>query len=239
MQVRWFEQSQADVPEDQRWLSGWERLHVERLRIPKRRSDWLLGRWTAKRALAETLGWISVPDTLSRIEVWPAVSGAPQPFVDGVPVALAISLTHAGGRAACAIGPPDVAVGCDLEVVEPRSDAFVADYFTPDEQAALRQAPDRRRTELVTAIWSAKESALKAMQVGLRFDTRSLAIAFDDHLETPQNGIQVTTPYSSDDIDWHVFSVRCEAGPVRYGWWFSQGALVRTLVCAPVTAGKS
>jgi 4'-phosphopantetheinyl transferase len=239
MQVRWFEQSQAEVPAHQRWLSAWETLHVERLRIPKRRSDWLLGRWTAKRALAESLGWISVPETLSRIEVWPALSGAPQPFVDGSPPSLSMSLSHAGGRAACAVGPVDVAVGCDLEVVEPRSDAFVADYFTGEEQAALREISDDQRTERITAIWSAKESALKAMQVGLRVDTRSLAIVFNGQCETPQNGIQVTMPYSRDDTDWHVFSVRREDSPFRYGCWFSLGTLVRTLVCLPAGACKS
>ncbi len=233
MQVSWYEQSQAEVPEDQRWLSTWERMHVERLRIPKRRSDWLLGRWTAKRALAETLGWISVPERLVRIEVWPAVSGAPQPFVDGSPAAFAISLSHAGAHAACAVGPADAALGCDLEVVEPRSNAFIADYFTAEEQTSLQQVPEDGRAELIAAIWSAKESALKAMHVGLRVDTRSVAVAFDDQLQFAKNIIQVTAPYSREDIQWHIFSVHYEGSLLRFGYWFSQGALVRTLVCLP------
>jgi len=33
-----------------------------------------------------------------------------------------------------------VEIGCDLEVVEPRSDAFVADYFTSEEQALIARA---------------------------------------------------------------------------------------------------
>ena len=71
-------------------------------------------------------------------------------------------------------------LGCDLEIVEPRSDAFVADYFTAEEQEVVRQACPADRFALIALIWSAKESALKALQSGLRIDTRSLSVALDD-----------------------------------------------------------
>ena len=50
-----------------------------------------------------------------------------------------ISLSHRSGAAICAVAPAGVDLGCDLEVIEPRSEAFVADYFTVDEQALVAQ----------------------------------------------------------------------------------------------------
>ena len=65
-----------------------------------------------------------------------------------------------------------MALGCDLEVIEPRSEEFVADYFTTEEQKMVSQAPIADRSKLLALLWSAKESALKALREGLRFDTR-------------------------------------------------------------------
>ena len=52
MDVRRLKQIQADVPEDNDWLSADERARLNQMRIPKCGADWRLGRWTAKRALA-------------------------------------------------------------------------------------------------------------------------------------------------------------------------------------------
>ena len=76
-------------------------------------------------------------------------------------------------RAFCALtfgeGRP---LGCDLEVIEPRSPGFVADYFTADERALMAAAPDEQHPTLANAIWSGKEAALKAIRRGLAEDTR-------------------------------------------------------------------
>ena len=71
-----------------------------------------------------------------------------------------------------------MALGCDLELVEPRSDRFVADYLTAaEQQLVLGAGPER---DLVAnLIWSAKESALKVLRVGLRRDTRSVEVTLD------------------------------------------------------------
>ena len=55
MNVYWLEQSDGDVPVGDGWLSAGERATLDRLRIPKRRADWRLGRWTAKCAAAAYL----------------------------------------------------------------------------------------------------------------------------------------------------------------------------------------
>ena len=172
--VFWLERTEADVPGDTDWLSASEAARANGMRFAKRRADWLLGRWTAKCAVAAYWKTPATDRMLASIEIRPAVSGAPEVFVAGEAAAVAISLSHRAGRAICAVASPGTALGCDLESVEPRSEAFVSDYFTAEEQTLVARAAPADRPRLATLLWSAKESALKALGVGLRLDTRSL-----------------------------------------------------------------
>ena len=108
------------------WLGKRERRALARFRVAPRRADWLLGRWTAKEAIA---AWLSVSS--DRIEVLAAPDGAPEAFLDGEPAPLSVSLSHRGGSAIAVVADAPTVVGCDLEVVEHRSDAFVRNGWAP------------------------------------------------------------------------------------------------------------
>ena len=166
MRVNWYEQSQYDVRPGSDWLSEWEESHLQSLRIPKRRADWLLGRWTAKHAVADYLRLPASPSALTTVEIRPHKNGAPEVFVRGLLAEVAISLSHRSGLGACAVAERAVKFGCDLEVVEPHSDEFVADYFTSEEQREVEMTPIAERFRAIALIWSAKESVLKALRVG-------------------------------------------------------------------------
>jgi len=228
MDTYWLEQTEADLPAHDDWLSPNEAALLGRMRFAKRRGDWRLGRWTAKRAAAAYLELPSEPQALQEIEVRPAPSGAPELYVSNRPAALTISLSHRTGVAACAIAMDDVALGCDLELVEPRAAAFVADYFTGEEQTLIASEPDEDRVRLVTLLWSAKESALKALREGLRVDTRSLAVTLPDHGPAP-----AALRQCSGVEAWRPLQVCYREGEIFQGWWQSTGQLVRTLVAAP------
>jgi len=222
MSVYWLEQVEADASAGNEWLSPVETRCLEAMRFPRRRADWRLGRWTAKRALAVYLDLPSDPPDLADVEIRPAPSGAPEAFLSGKPAPVTISLSHRGGMAACAVAPAGTALGCDLEVVEPRSNAFIADYFTTEEQALIARAPADDRFRLAALLWSAKESALKALCAGLRLDTRCVAIdAFDG-------------PERDSGLDsWHPLLARHTGGNTFHGWWNRTGDVLRTLVSAP------
>lgn len=173
IRVGWFEQIETDLPPDEAWLRETEAARLAAYRFAKRRSDWRLGRWTAKQAVAAYHGWTPTDEVLAGVEIRTAPSGAPQ--VGG----LSISLSHRAGRAICALAESPLALGCDLEMIEPRGDEFISDYFTSDEQILVWSAPAAVRPWLVTLIWSAKESALKALGGGLRADTRSVSVHLD------------------------------------------------------------
>ncbi len=135
--LAWLASEAAELPGDEDWLSPGERAVLAGLNYEKRRSDWLLGRWTAKRALSACLE--ARPD---RIEVIAADDGVPEPFLDGAPAQAALSISHRGGRALALVGPPELSLGCDLEYVEPRSGAFLREWLSESERSLAGQDPD-------------------------------------------------------------------------------------------------
>ena len=205
MTVAWLEQTAAEVPEVDSWLSRAEQEHLGGLRFDKRRGDWRLGRWTAKLAVTKTL---AVPDFAS-IEIRPSPAGAPQVFVTGRPAPAAISISHRNGIAMCAVSPPGAWLGCDIEAVEPRSAEFAAQYFTEAEQSSADN------WTIMAVHWSAKESALKALGIGLGIDMRRLSVQV-----SAGNG-------------WAPLAVRYAHLRTLHGWWSESGGLVRTVVAAP------
>ena len=105
-------------------------------------------------------------------------------------------------------------LGCDLEIVEPRSDAFIADYFTAEEQALIERTSAADRSLLLALLWSAKESALKALRAGLRLDTRSVIVR------------PVAAPLHGDGRAQDLLSAPVSYGPKagnRYRWFMRVG----------------
>lgn len=168
-EVYWLKQTQADVPSDDAWLTLDERARLSCMQIPKRRNDWRLGRWTAKSAVAAYFHWPF--ERMSDIEILAVPSGAPKVVIRDLMTPPNISITHRGTMGMCALGPPAIALGCDLELLEPRTEAFINDYFTPGERAVLHQFSVADHPLIANLFWSAKESALKAFGEGLRVDT--------------------------------------------------------------------
>ena len=226
MKVHWLEQTEADLPANLDWLSAGEAACLDALRVPKRRRDWQLGRWTAKRALSAYLSIPGNAQSLSDIEIRQAPSGVPEAFVGGQPAPLSMSLSHSNGTALCTLAPFGAALGCDLELIEARSDAFVADYFTAEEQASVTQAYGAERFRLVTLLWSAKESALKALHEGLRRDTRSVTVLLESAVTS------IAEEASSARPMWHGLTCHVD-GVVFHGWWQQRANLLLTLVAAP------
>jgi 4'-phosphopantetheinyl transferase len=214
----WLVASERQVPATNGWLSASERAVLAGLRFEARRRDWRLGRWVAKCALAEILG------ATAPVEVRAATDGAPEAVLDGEPAPVGISISHRAGLAACLVFGPAVAAGCDLELVEPRTAALASDYFTLAEQAWLTRADPAGRDLAVALVWSAKESALKALRQGLRLDTRD---------------VEVTPDLDAAEVaGWRAFTVRY--GRRRFdGHWRLLGSYLLTVVADPGAFGPA
>jgi 4'-phosphopantetheinyl transferase len=217
--VYWLEQTEDNVPAENDWLGPSEVCRMNELRFAKRRADWRLGRWTAKRALAFCLGLPWDPRFLAKIEIRAASSGAPEVLVRDQQTVVSVSLSHRSRRAVCVVARSVVALGCDVEEVEPRSEAFVADYFAAEEQELIAQSREAERSLAVALLWSAKESALKALHEGLRLDTRSVVVK-PGEMSSPLCG-------------WHSLEVQHTDGQIFSGWWRRADQFLWTIVAAP------
>lgn len=217
--MHWLAVGEHSVPDGATWLAPAEAQAAALMRFTKRRSEYRLRRLAGKRAVAAVLHRPVNPVSLAGIEVLNRPSGAPYVLVDGQQGELDLSLTDRAGWAVCLVGPEGEfagPVGVDLEVVEPRSPAFVDDYFTAYERdyIAGRGAAGSPGWDLAAnLLWSAKESALKVAEQGLRADTRSVEVTVGDYLRPD---------------GWAALVVHAE-GETYGGWWRREGRYVVTI----------
>ncbi len=170
----WLAGGEHDLPSGGAWLTSDEATRASGMPFTKRRTEYLLRRWVCKAAVAAVVGLPDDPLSLARIGVTNRPGGVPTVLVDGVETGLDVSLSDRAGWAVCLVGESVGRVGCDLEIVEPRSPRFMADFLTAAEQEYVAAQTAAERDVASNVIWSAKESALKVLQTGLRRDTRSI-----------------------------------------------------------------
>ena len=187
-------QDRHQLRPDLDWLTQGERARLDGFRFEKRRRDWLLGRWAAKIALLGITG-LSQRD-INRFEISSEPDGAPLPMLDGRRCRVQLSLSHSNDRAFATVSHGTKALGCDIELVEPRSAEFVDTYFTASERDYVERVEPGSRDSLVTLIWSAKESTLKALHTGLQVDTRSVEVHDDG--DSADGGWRVARTISAD-----------------------------------------
>lgn len=137
-------------------LSLQEHAYYQTLRFPKRRMEWLGGRFALKRLAARALGLADI----KQLEVLPQESGKPKLLAGGQPAPLAYSITHSHGFAVAAVSADEKFIGIDLEKIEHRITAWKNDFFHPSELTADGD-------EFLTALWTQKEALVKLLGTGL------------------------------------------------------------------------
>ena len=212
--ARWMTRTEHELPPHLAWLTDREARRLQELRFTKRRTEYLLRRWVGKHAVAAAAGLPTEDSALARIEVWNHATGAPYVLLDGDPVGLEVSLSDRAGWAVCLVSNGSGSLGCDLEIVEPRTAGFVEDFLTRAEQEYVGGHHDP--AEAANLLWSAKESALKVLGTGLRRDTRSVEVT----VGAPEPG------------GWGVLVVRAVEGATFHGWWRRDGVFLLTLAAA-------
>ena len=214
-------------------LNDAELRHWHSLRTPKRRREWLLGRWTAKRLLQAVIArqcGLQLP--YERLTILNAPSGAP--IVSAACLErVTLSFSHCGERAFGAAWVQDLmhpdapcALGADLERVEPRIATFADDYFSSPERNLVSRSDPAARDLVITALWSAKEAALKAAHLGLTVDARAVTCWIDPVEEPPR----AWTPFQ---VTWDSRRLQRHARVPVQGWWRSDGDCVMTLAASP------
>jgi 4'-phosphopantetheinyl transferase len=220
--IYWMLVDSAQIPSETRTvLSPSELARFSAFRFPKRRLDWLLGRWAAKSLAHSLPACQNYP--LDQIEIRNTPQGAPFIQLEGqAPLAECLTISHREHLALCALASaPNLRVGADLEKIEPRTETFILDYFTPAECRLVDACPAETRPVMVTLIWSAKEAMLKALGVGLRWDTRMVEVCGLDGL--PPAGITAN--------GWQEIRVAEKTANDRVwaAWWQCRNPFVLTL----------
>jgi 4'-phosphopantetheinyl transferase len=202
-------------------LSPSEFQKFSAFRFPKRRNDWLLGRWTAKTLVHSLPAYQQY--SLDQIEVHNTPEGAPYIQLPGRTArAECLTISHSEQSALCALAPGlKLQVGADLEKIETRTETFILDYFTPAERQLVDKFTAETRAMVVTLIWSAKESMLKALGVGLRWDTRMVEV----------HGLDGLLPVSTGQGIWQKIQVVEQLTSQRawVAWWQHRDPFVLTL----------
>ena len=208
-----FADDQINQPAEE-VLSSEELEKYSQFKFEKRRGEWLRGRLVAKWLLQHSLPEFG--NLLPRnISVRNDSLGAPFFSIhheQRLPGCLSIS--HSRGLALCGLTfEPMLQIGFDLEIVEPRFPGLVDDFFTPEENKALRICPAEKYDQMVTLIWSAKEAMLKALGKGLQMDTRQVEVEIPIH-SSPEGSESATQ-------DWQLLQVRhpgTDSGSWRAQW---------------------
>ena len=144
------------LPAPAAFLSPAEIKKYNSFKIPKRKADWLGGRYAAKTLLAAVM---RRKDPVN-IEIGCDDYGRPRA------AGFAISISHSGALPLAAIKPGGGDfIGADIEIIEDRCAAWYADYFAPGELGGNDPSE-------ATKLWTVKEAALKALGLGLRADLR-------------------------------------------------------------------
>jgi 4'-phosphopantetheinyl transferase len=190
----------------------WDKFNS--LKSDKRRRDWLLGRWTAKQLLQQTIQQRTGRKLSSdEIEIGNDVDGVPTVNcqLSTVNWQWSISISHSQGHAFCAVRQGGGAIGADMEQIEPRMTGFAEAYFTDAEQERITHHASRFTYHaLVTAVWSAKEAVLKALHLGLSVDTRAVCCL----LEVPDVAADGWLPFAVQPDP-----QRLPHTPALQGWW--------------------
>lgn len=221
--VMWWSAGLDHLPSVDDWMEDAEVERLATMNYTKRRSEAKLSRFCAKTTVAMALDRATDPTGLRSISIRNAPDGAPETRIDDHDDELVVAMTDRADWAVAAVLAGSDRIGCDLELVEPRSPAFVADYLTRAERSSVNDSNEPSLT--ANLLWSAKESALKALRTGLRRDTRT---------------VEVSCEYGDSDGEWRPLTVSAAEGQTMPGWWIRYGEFVLTVVAAvPTSAPQS
>jgi 4'-phosphopantetheinyl transferase len=147
-------------------LTGEDLARLSSLRRPRRRAEYLAGRALLRFALQSSTGR---PARSHRLRA--ALTGKPE-CVDGP----AVSVSHNGRFAACAVAPRGE-IGIDIQLPSPkrRTADIARAYFTASENDWLRGRPG----DAFYMLWVLKEAYLKATGAGLAGGLDSLECCVD------------------------------------------------------------
>ncbi|MBN2038535.1 MAG: 4'-phosphopantetheinyl transferase superfamily protein [Spirochaetes bacterium] len=181
-----------------KFLTEWEYLFLQKLKINKRRIDFLCGRLAGKRAVMRHLirnsgvnpEKVAESSFFKDIEIRRTVTGRPAVFIkDGKgrngSSDFYISISHTEGVAASLVSNKQdcKGIGIDIEKIANRDPSLWNVAFTDHEKSMLEQCAVKGNgnakevlDEEIARYWSIKEAVMKSMGVGVNIDLKDIEI---------------------------------------------------------------
>lgn len=141
------------------WLHPQEQTYADSLKFEKRKKSYLLGRLTAKCAVAALLGE-------KPADIWIQSGIFTQPLVVANASNVQVSITHCDDFGAALAFPEAHPMGIDLERVAPDKKEALERNLTKAEKELMKAWPYPYETGL-TLVWTAKEAISKVLKTGL------------------------------------------------------------------------
>jgi 4'-phosphopantetheinyl transferase len=126
----------------------------------KRKGDFLLGRYCAKKALQALESQL----TLQEIHIDAGVFN--QPVIKNPKSHYQVSISHTQSSAVALVFPEEQPMGVDVEMLSAESKAVLTGQFTDQENQLVLAYRDHIQ-DIVTLLWTAKESLSKILKTGL------------------------------------------------------------------------
>lgn len=150
------------------WLHPQEQSYADSLKFERRKKSYLLGRLTAKRAVAALLGE-------KPADIWIQAGVFTQPLVVATGSNVQVSITHCDDFGAALAFPEAHPMGIDLERVAPDKKEALERNLTKEERELVKAWPYPYETGL-TLVWTAKEALSKVLKTGLMAPLEIFAI---------------------------------------------------------------
>ncbi len=178
-----------------KFLTEWEHAYIDKIKIPKRRIDFLCGRLAGKRAVKRHLiknadlkvAGSNEHSLYKDIEIRRTVTGRPIVLISddsslNKSADFYISISHTDGVAASLVSNKFECkgIGIDIEKIEERDSSLFNVAFTDNEVIKLSQSTgsikDKSDIEEVARYWSIKEAVMKSLGVGVNIDLKDIEV---------------------------------------------------------------
>ena len=156
-------------------LNNQEKEYFDTLRCDKRKIDFLAGRYAAKMAICR----ITKETDFQSINIIHGIFN--QPVTLRLPnTNIQASISHTDCVSAAIAFPAEVSMGIDIEKIDPDTRAVLTSQATDKERRVLKHLTSPF-VDMLTLLWTAKESLSKALRIGL---TASYSIFEVEGIET-------------------------------------------------------
>ena len=172
-------------------FSQYRLKRLENISNPQKRKESIAAELLLNYAVVEVFPQLKPP-----FEITEGECGKPG-FKD---IPIYFSLSHSGNTVACAVS--DTNIGLDVEEGLKYREQVTARFFSKDEQHRILTSDDKGRE--FARIWTAKESALKYLGVGLHKSTLDVHTAGESVFISPEQEELRVVSYDSEKL---VFSV--------------------------------